>query len=50
MQQEAHVPSPLSQPQQQVASLLGDPGAVRVGGHAAQMYMSRVEFDEEQHV
>jgi len=48
--QQAQVSCPLPQPQQQVASLLGDPGAVRVGGHTAQMPMSGVEFDEAQHL
>jgi hypothetical protein len=37
---EAHLPAPLAQHQQEVAGLLGDPAAVRVGGHTAQMHMS----------
>jgi hypothetical protein len=47
---KAHLAPPLPEPEQQVAGLLGNPGAVRVGGHTAQMDMSGVEFDEEQHV
>jgi hypothetical protein len=49
-EQEAHLSSPLTQHQQQVAGLLGDPGTVRMGGHAGQMHTSRVQFDEEQHI
>ncbi len=48
--QEAYLPSPLPQHQQQVAGLLGDPGAVGIGGHAGQVHTSRVQFDEEQDV
>jgi hypothetical protein len=35
---------------QQVAGLLGNPGAVRVGGHAGQVDPPGAHFDEEQHV
>ena len=35
---------------QQVAGLLGDPGAVRVGGRAGQVDPAGVQFDEEQHL
>jgi hypothetical protein len=31
-----------------VAGLLGDPGAVRVGGHAREIHDARFDFDEEQ--
>jgi hypothetical protein len=35
---------------QQVAGLLGNPGAVRVGGHAGQVDPPGAHFDEEQHI
>ena len=36
-EQEAHLSSPLAQHQQQVAGLLGDPGAAGVGGHSSEV-------------
>jgi hypothetical protein len=36
--------------QQQVTGLLGDPGAVRVGGHTGQINPPAAQLDEEQHV
>jgi hypothetical protein len=47
---EAHLSSSLPEHQQQVAGLLGDPAAVWVGGHLAQMDPAGVQFDGEQHV
>ena len=40
--------SPLLQRQQEITGLLGDPTAVGVGGHAAQVDVSGVEFENEQ--
>ena len=48
--EEAHPPAALAKRQQQVAGLLGDPGAVRVGRHPGQVDSAGVQFDEEQHV
>ncbi len=44
-QQQSDRPSPLAQSQQQVAGLLGDPPAVRVGGHAGQVDLPGVDLD-----
>ena len=44
-EQEADLPSSLVQHQQQVAGLLGDPAAVGVGSHPAEMDPSAVELD-----
>jgi hypothetical protein len=49
-QQEAQPPSSFAECQQQVACLLGNPGAVRVGGHPSQVDPSRLVLDEEQYV
>jgi hypothetical protein len=49
-QEEAHAPSPLLHCKQQVASLLGDPGTVGVGGHPGQVDSPGVQFEEEQRV
>ncbi len=48
--EEAHPPSLFSQHQQQVSGLLGDPGAIRVGGHPGQVDPPGVQLDEEQYV
>jgi hypothetical protein len=48
--QQVHPSSPLVEHQQQVACLLGDPGAVRVGGDAGQVHPAGVQLDEEQHI
>jgi hypothetical protein len=37
---EAHLPAPLAQHQQEVAGLLGDPAAVRVGRHPGQVQLA----------
>jgi hypothetical protein len=47
---EADPASSFSQDKQQVAGLLGDPGAVGVGGHSSQVDPPGVQFDAEQHV
>jgi hypothetical protein len=49
-EQEAHSSPSLLQHQQPVAGLLGDPGAVRVGGHPGQVHPPGVVFYEEQHI
>jgi hypothetical protein len=49
-QQEPDSSSLLAEFQQQVPGLLGDPGAVGIGGHAGQVDAAGVQFDEEQHV
>ena len=49
-EQEADLGSSLVQHQQQVAGLLGDPAAVGVGRHPAEMDPSAVELDEAQHL
>jgi hypothetical protein len=49
-QQELESSSLLAEFQQQVAGLLGDPGAVGVGGHAGQVHASGVQLDEAQHI
>ena len=49
-QEEAQASSPLAQCQQEVASLLGDPGAIRIGGHASQVDAAAVQLDEDQHI
>src|SRR4029450_104176 len=45
-----HAASLLAQHQQQIPRLLGDPGAIGVGGDPGQVNPSGVQFDEEQHV
>jgi hypothetical protein len=47
---ETHPASSFLEDKQQVAGLLGDPGAVGVGGHAGQVDSAGVQLDEEQHV
>jgi hypothetical protein len=47
---EVHPWAPLAQRQEEVAGLLGDPGAVGVGGHASEVDPSGGHFDEEQHL
>jgi hypothetical protein len=49
-QHNAEPGSLLLQHQQQVTSLLGDPGGVGVGGHSGQVDPPGVQFDEEQHI
>ena len=49
-QQELDSSSLLAEFQQQVPGLLGDPGAVGIGGHAGKVDAAGVQFDEEQHV
>jgi hypothetical protein len=49
-QEEAQASSPLAQCQQEVAGLLGDSGAIRIGGHASQVDAAAVQLDEEQHI
>jgi hypothetical protein len=49
-QQQLYRPRSLSQHRQQVAGLLGDPGAVGVGGHPAKVDPPGVELDEDQHI
>jgi hypothetical protein len=49
-QREAQPPSSFAKHQQEVAGLLGDPGAIWVGGHSGEVDASGVHFDEEQHV
>jgi len=49
-QHEAYLPAPFAKHQQQVPCLLGDPGAVGVGGHPGQVDPAGVEFYEEQYV
>jgi hypothetical protein len=49
-EQEAHPSPAFLQRQQKVPGLLGDPGAVGVGGHPAEVHPAGVQFDEEQHV
>jgi hypothetical protein len=41
---------PIVEVHQEVASLLGDPGAGGVGGDPGQVYFSSFDFDDEQHV
>ena len=43
-------PARLAQRQHQVARLLGDPGAVRVGRHPGEVHAAGVQLDEEQDV
>jgi hypothetical protein len=50
VQHEAGPSALFAQHQQQVAGLLGDPLAVRVGGDAGQVHPAGVQFDEEQHI
>jgi hypothetical protein len=49
-EQVAQPSSSFSQHHPQVASLLGDPAAARVGSHTRKVNSAGVEFDEEQHV
>jgi hypothetical protein len=49
-QQKAHLTPSLLQPGQQVAGLLGGPGASWVGGHAGQVAPPGADLDEEQHI
>jgi hypothetical protein len=46
----AHPPAVLGQHQEQVAGLLGDPGATGVGSHASELDPASVVFDEEQYI
>ena len=48
--QKADPSSSLPEHQQQVAGLLGDPGAVGVGGHTARVDPPGLQLDKEQHV
>jgi hypothetical protein len=47
---QAHLPTPLAQYQQQVAGLLGDPAAIRMGGHPGQVDPPGLQLNEEQHI
>ena len=47
---KAHPPAALGQHQEQVAGLLGDPGAAGVGGHSSEVDTAGVVFDEEQYI
>ncbi len=49
-EQVAQPSSSFSQHQHQVATLLSDPAAVRVGGHTRKVNSAGLEFDKEQHV
>jgi hypothetical protein len=49
-QDNAQLSFPLAQDQQQVAGLLSDPRAVRVGRDSGEVDPSGVEFDEQQHL
>jgi hypothetical protein len=49
-QHEAQPPSSFAECHQQVAGLLGNPSAVRVGGHPSQVDSPSVQLDEVQHV
>jgi hypothetical protein len=47
---KAHPPAAFGQHHEQVAGLLGDPGATGVGSHASEMDPASVMFDEEQDI
>jgi len=44
------LPALLTQHKQQVAGLLGDPAAVRVGGHPGHVDPPGIQLDKEQHI
>jgi hypothetical protein len=50
VQDEAQPPFSFAEHHQQVASLLGDPTAVGVGGHPRQVDPPGIQLDEEQHI
>jgi hypothetical protein len=47
---EAACRHPFTDRHEEVAGLLGDPGAGRVGGHPGKMDAASIEFDQEQHI